>query len=105
MTFRVGQKVVCVDDTPNYWTRQWIKKDAIYTIARIHPPVGQPYVDHLGSVIGLDLVEVTGKPNGFGSCRFRPIVERQADITVFTEILRRATKPAPALTLPLHHRN
>jgi hypothetical protein len=43
----------------------------------------------------------SGKEPGFLQSRFRPAVERKTDITVFTEILRKATKPAPATPVAL----
>lgn len=41
---------------------------------------------------------------GFCSTAFRPIVERKTDISVFTEILRKATKPARTPAMSLHQR-
>jgi hypothetical protein len=89
--FRVGQKVVCVDNTtPNATGRipnPDLKKGEIYTIAGVYNGWTGP---------GVTLVELKARePHiGFHAFRFRPIVERKTDISVFHEILRKATKQA-----------
>jgi hypothetical protein len=75
MTFRVGQKVVCVNDSCQYWTRPWIRKGHVYTVSH--------FADN-----GVHLVESPGKPRGFFSWRFRPAVERKTDISIFTKMLK-----------------
>lgn len=91
MAFRVGQKVVCVDDAPprnpldNAGRR--LVLNAIYTIRGIDPENGT----------GLYLVEVPcglvvqpySTPIGWSPNRFRPIVERKTDtgFAILTEIL------------------
>jgi hypothetical protein len=106
MTFRVGQKVVCVDDRSNLWTAPWIKRGCIYEIsgftAGTHDPLGL-FPDNSSDIL---LVGIE-KPGGFAAERFRPIVERKTDISVFTEILRKASKPAraPAVTSPQDQTN
>jgi hypothetical protein len=85
MTFRVGQKVVCVDASGN---AQYVMKEGdIFTIvgAGIHP-----------SCIELDCRPINDLP---GACswrtsRFGPVVERKTDISFAHEILRKASKPA-----------
>lgn len=88
MTFRVGMKVVCVDASGNV---PMLNLGAIYTICGFtedDPP-------------GLQLVEVS--PNepgdnwytGFRPRRFRPVVERKTDISVFIALLN----PSPAKVL------
>lgn len=85
--FRVGQKVVCVKGPllKNSNTIQ-PKIGEIYTIREI-------YVDPLGGE-GLRLVEIicpkhsSGMEYGYFRSRFRPVVERKTDISVFTEILK-----------------
>lgn len=78
MTFRVGQKVVCVNDglvfllgTPD------LKRGQIYTVRKVYMNTGD---------LMLRLENVS---SGWVATRFRPIVERNTDITVFTEILRK----------------
>lgn len=83
MSFRVGQKVVCVDDsaTPG---RKWMHGDK--------PTVGKIY-----EVMGFEIDYRDGKlclivdafPHwGFKAWRFRPIVERKTDIEIFTSMLK-----------------
>jgi predicted TPR repeat methyltransferase len=72
MTFRIGQKVVCVDADGLVGT---IIAGAVYEIADVEPR-------------GVRLVDWKCG-GGFLASRFRPIVERKTDISVFTEILRK----------------
>jgi hypothetical protein len=101
MTFRVGQKVVCVDAAPRRG-RRWVYDDPpvegrVYTIEGIIDFEGEP---------NLILIEQKRDPRsdyeGYRACRFRPVVERKTDISFAHEILRKASKPAraPAVTSP-----
>lgn len=113
MTFQVGQKVVCISDASGamhkYPDSKWPKKDRIYTIATINDwPWGTlltfEEIDnrhYIGRVV--NGIHCTMEP-GFGAKHFRPIVERKTDITVFTDILRKATKPARSPAMSLHQR-
>lgn len=87
MTFRVGMKVVCVDDSDSWRGPTSVRKGIIYTIRALRmAPDGE---------CGVELIEVKSRaPFGFFQDRFRPIVERKTDISVFTEILRKAKIPA-----------
>lgn len=83
--FRVGQKVICVDD----WQSKFppyepcpLTRGRIYTVTKSwlykqrHPVV---------------LVAEIKKPKshcGFDATRFRPIVDRKTDISIFTEMLK-----------------
>jgi hypothetical protein len=89
--FHVGQKVVCVSGRSH--KREWcgetdVVVGAIYTIRAIYTEVMQP---RLG--VGLVFEEIIhpagprGREPGFYSSRFRPIVERKTDISVFTKML------------------
>ena len=96
MTFRVGQKVVCVDDD---WSRhpEWGRLqqrpvlNGIYTVRSVSPHW------HEGGGTGLLLVEVRNPEidwsDGdtcecrFPSRRFRPIVERKTDISELKALL------------------
>jgi hypothetical protein len=109
MTFRVGQKVVCVvafDDMARSWGFSGPAKGSVYTIREF---------DDRGDAPALRLVEIVNPPckhrnisepiePGFAVTGFRPVVERKTDISIFTEILRKASKPArgPAVTSPEH---
>ncbi len=96
MTFYVGQKVVCVDAhsvKPGDEGRRWIPGEepiegAIYTIRRI-------WKSSTGSLV-FDFFELSrdarssiawGYEVGYGSFRFRPVIERKTDISIFTAML------------------
>lgn len=103
MTFRVGQKVVCVDATRYGPNSSMLREGAVYTIASV-----DGHEDFHGEY-GVLLVEVTPTPaqgwrEGFRASRFRPIVERKTDISFAHEILRKATKPARSPSHALHNR-
>ncbi len=85
MAFRVGQKVVCVDDAPRGYKSALVRKGGIYTIVGLPmAPDGEP---------GVLLAEVDADaPYGFWQYRFRPLTERKTDISFAHEILRKATK-------------
>lgn len=80
MTFQVGQKVVCVDDSPGELGPTSVKRGSIYTVSRVYLDSGQ---------IGICLAEA--KPChallGFWARRFRPIVSRKTDISIFKRML------------------
>jgi hypothetical protein len=73
MTFSVGQKIECVDDseTLNGMPARVIR-GGIYTVNFVRPS---------GS---LSVAEVLGY---YRSDRFRPVVERKSDISIFTSML------------------
>ena len=99
MTFRVGQKVVCIHQPKSAIAKQWMElganypsKNSIYTIRDIvsFPDGSSGFLlqelwnDHLGY-----------KPEpAFDACHFRPIVERKTDISVFTKMLTDTKVPA-----------
>jgi len=96
--FHVGQKVVCVNDV---WVRIWddvecpLVKGEVYTIAGFSAPDKSIGPDRIIRMIsGVILQEVSnptakrGEDCGFCPTRFRPLVEKKTDITVFTEMLR-----------------
>lgn len=82
--FHVGQKVECVNDGPSRYSLtsgSRVKKGAIYTILRIRiGGIGIEVVDLVEASPGRDC-------DGFDPERFRPIVERKTDISVFTKML------------------
>jgi len=107
MTFRVGQKVVCIRGPFGCYVegKKQPNMGELYTIRAIYTDVLRPQYG-----VGLHLEEIEnptsldGKEPGFYSSRFRPVVERKTDITVFTEILRKATKPARTPAMSQHHK-
>lgn len=97
MAFYVGQKVVCVDDEDtNASGIQELQEGRIYTVLRVsrdtgdYPP-GPPRLRSSGYVVWLAEIEVrpaVGNPDcPFSAGRFRPVVDRKTDITVFTDML------------------
>lgn len=100
MIFRIGQKVVCVDDSVvvGLWDGGFnVKKGAVYTVRGIEPPC-----ECLGaSYGGLFLCEVVDVPEStccgvrepsYRAYRFRPIVERKTDISIFKKLLTSAQR-------------
>lgn len=89
MAFRIGQKVVCVDARARISLyRAWIYNDApvegrVYTISAIVLDEGEDC---------LVLLEHPRSPrsqhSGFAARRFRPVVERKTDISIFTKMLK-----------------
>jgi hypothetical protein len=96
--FWIGQKVVCINDgdieglpgaTGLWYDDEAIHKGRIYTISGVLPdPV---YPDR----IIVTLFEVKRRTNcysiaaylGYAIERFRPLVEKKTDISIFTELL------------------
>ena len=93
MSFRVGQKVVCVNAEPSAdGYKVALIEGAVYTIIEI--------VDHAGDrrcvredTLGIILCEVQSPPyrigfyGEFSAHRFRPVVERKTNISIFTRML------------------
>ena len=87
--FRLGQKVVCVDDSPGPVARMHyqLELNAVYTI--------RGFCENIHGEIGLLLEEVwpdapplmSGQERGFRQSRFRPAIERKTDISIFTKML------------------
>lgn len=86
--FRVGQKVVCVDARiPRYPGVIPVAKGAIYTIRDSGPePMAQGewwvLLNEITNISAEGLGEL-----GYTAARFRPIVERKTDISIFTRML------------------
>jgi hypothetical protein len=89
MTFHIGQKVVCV--YPFKYDDLIIKprKGRIYTIRVID----DAFLDSLEKcpkcLWYFRFNEIPGDAISFGSCGFRPLEERQTDISVFTGMLKK----------------
>jgi hypothetical protein len=86
MTFRVGQKVVCVNDNGRSLRPSW----------EILPVRGETYTIRCIEGRAVRLAEIINDPfpysEGLGelkflASRFRPIVERKTDISIFTKML------------------
>ena len=83
MTFRVGQKVVCIDSSGGC-EAYGIFSGRIYTITNIGL--------WLGKTLHVDVKEIPSRvPLGWRATRFRPVVERKTDISFAHEILRKAS--------------
>jgi hypothetical protein len=90
MTFRVGQKVVCIAHPVrrvNDLGLKGFEKGKIYTIAGFKTV--EPYGLFI-SVMELDR-RATGHVDGF-----RPLVERKTDISIFTEMLNPSKRSVDA---------
>jgi hypothetical protein len=99
MTFRVGQKVECVDDNFGQLSKDW---DQLYV--KNLPKVGDIcIVSYVGPFPGYTpawiFIRLEGFSGGFIPSNFRPIVERKTDISVFTAMLN-ANKQDNGLDLP-----
>lgn len=98
MTFRVGQKVVCIRESawPSWCANTPVKGD-IYTVRAVFSfsrgPCVYLYEIANDAICTNDDTGQRAEP-GFPARDFRRVVERKTDISVFTEILRKATKPA-----------
>lgn len=96
--FHVGQKVVCVDDDP--------RDLAGRNVATLRPSIQWPVKGHVYTIEAkavhwnmpvLKLIEIKNGPGrekgrhineiGFAAARFRPVVERKTDISVFKAML------------------
>lgn len=89
--FHVGQRVVCVDDSP-IWTdnKKPLRKNAVYTVTAVLPPtLGRTGPNTRSVISGIQVAEVKmEQPNDwFAVHRFRPAVERKTDISLFTAML------------------
>lgn len=92
MTFRVGQRIVCVNDEFHCDTDGDLpKRGCIYTVRWIgcRPTDSGPGVMLHGLHGGY---HSSGVEYCFCATRFRPVVERKTDISFAHEILRKASK-------------
>ena len=94
MTFRVGQKVVCIET--------WVRRNGVGD--EIGPVAGEIYtIRDIGflnpaapDVVAVLLAEIRNAVHDyvdgrgetcFAAHRFRPVVERKTDISIFTQML------------------
>lgn len=102
MNFRVGQKVVCVNDRMADNARIWdpqtvcVISGRVYEVREVGLDVsGAPGIRVFGAELTGDHGAVTHKSfrDAFwNASRFRPIIERKTDISIFQEIARSVTK-------------
>ncbi len=87
--FRIGQKVVCVDDTEHHPStmipggkRHSLVKGQIYTVTKTG-------IEHPLDLIGIPCIALAKMPSPYGyrQTRFRPLVEKTTDISVFKALL------------------
>jgi hypothetical protein len=103
--FRIGQKVVCVDDAdymhrPGGLITDYIRKGEIYIIREICEFDYRPDRQFGRGVrlVGIDRTEPNYPDYPFALVRFRPIVERETDISIFKKMLIPTSKETtPAL--------
>ena len=85
MAFRVGQKVVCISEDKT----RILKRGRVYTIASVR------WISDAESYnpgLGVTVAETPTREDDewcaeFRAERFRPIVERKTDISIFTKML------------------
>ncbi len=88
MTFRVGQKVVCVDDIPSPGKVWYTQKP---TVGHVYTVSGHG-VGYYGDYPVIFVAELNNPLIGYRETRFRPIVERKTDISIFKAMLTPASK-------------
>lgn len=103
MTFRVGQKVVCIEDNfqnPSYGVPQTLpKKGDVYTIRCVEIGTCGDYGEEQ---LGLRFCELIFPPTScghefsFAARCFRPIVERKTSIEIFQRMLKPSKVEDPA---------
>lgn len=98
--FYVGQKVVCVDDSPSSGHRAFhinmpICRGTIYIIRWVGMcPEGLPGV----KLEGIKRLYTLPSPDSpFRSARFRPLEEKKSDISIFREIARGVSDGKPII--------
>jgi len=105
MTFRVGQKVVCIDDgddpgLPAGEQSDWTPDERpimghIYTVRRCFIARGN-LILHLDEIARSATAQETWGPDvGYGAFRFRPLAEKKTDtgFAILEEIRRRESIP------------
>lgn len=96
MSFHVGQRIECIDPKAIYFFPRGgeLKRSAIYTVRDVGITVaGGPGVRLYEAILTSgpgQIGIITGKPcvdAFYRASRFRPVVERQTDISIFTDML------------------
>lgn len=97
--FKVGQKVVCINDNLKQFdipgmvyidSLDGLRKGVIYTIRSVYI---ESYGPHEGEV-SVRLEEIIrpsayGNEVGYNPLRFKPLVEKKTDISIFQSMLKR----------------
>lgn len=91
MTYRVGQKIVCIKENPhNHWPDcPPPRLNRVYTIRAMREGThGHGLELHLREIVNAKrrAAEEFGEPY-YHHSRFRPAVDKKTDISIFTEIL------------------
>jgi len=83
MTFRIGQKVVCVDAVGSE-----LIFGGVYTIKKVIANLSR-WRGVVGNWTAVQLYETAAESPYVGFCseRFKPVDERQTDISIFREML------------------
>lgn len=91
--FHVGQKVVCIDDSPCYGWPCPLRLRQVYTVKSVQHVFGR-YKGVRGWFDTVSVHEANGltaggweHQDGFAAQRFRPVVERKTDISIFQAML------------------
>jgi len=92
MTFRVGQKVVCIDDAPDA-QRRWVFVRGVLKAGRTYTCAG-PGSKTYHDVPTIVLEEVENDLRAFRASRFRPAIERstQTGMAILKKIAANPTK-------------
>lgn len=91
MTYTAGQRVVCIDATG----APPLELNRVYTVKAVKGPItGRWRGGIVIDCIVLHLHEAEHDPGfcGFHASRFRPAVERETDISIFTQMLHPKVK-------------
>ena len=105
--FTVGQKVVCIDALTNSRTIKLpeLEEGGVYTIRKIGvqeiPDVFEPELSVwlegvTREVLSSKDLSIICDDFGFRPSRFRPVVERKTDISVFKAMLNPSKEQVPA---------
>jgi hypothetical protein len=90
VTFRVGQKVVCVRD--GYFVNKCVHRPIVGHVYTVRDVFISPRSAEYGPAIRVfellnPIHKGSGREYGFYASRFRPVFEGKTDIGCFTEIL------------------
>jgi hypothetical protein len=92
--FRVGQKVVCIDASSRFggWGIEWAAGEApieghIYTVIRSYCFAGLPCLWLAEIKRSQSAQAIHGPDVGYHADRFRPLVTRKTDISIFKAML------------------
>lgn len=91
--FCSGQRVECIDDAGQ--PSPLLRAGKTYTVLRMHDRQARNLDGTRGPGLLLHEVAPPFPYSAFDARRFRPVVEKKTDISVFTEILKRETVDDP----------